>query len=122
MNDKRTAGRRPAAFTVPDSAAKTKRPEPSVQRTPSQHTEGIVMTPVAEDPFADTTIDLTTLPPLEEAQPRRRRFTLGGMAAAVTAALVAGEAAELDPLLRQLEGMNEAEAERLLAAGGELGE
>jgi amino acid adenylation domain-containing protein/non-ribosomal peptide synthase protein (TIGR01720 family) len=48
--------------------------------------------------------------------------TLGGMATAVTAALVAGGEAELDPLLLQLEDMDEAEAERLLAAGGEVGE
>jgi non-ribosomal peptide synthetase component F len=48
--------------------------------------------------------------------------TLGGMVVAVTASLVARtEERELDELLDELDGLNEEEAERLLAGGREAG-
>lgn len=80
MNDKHSTGRRPAAFAVPDAPSITSRQETAAPRPPSRHSEGVVLTPDADDPFAETTIDISTLPPIEEAQPRRRRITLGGIA------------------------------------------
>lgn len=86
MTDKpstgRSTGRRPAAFAVPESPPKASLREPSAPRRPSQHSEGVILTPDADDPFAETTLDLETLPPPEEARPRRRRITLGGIATA----------------------------------------
>lgn len=79
MNDKRSNGRRPAAFEVPDDPQKQPRPATAVPRAPSHHPEAVVLTPDADDPFAETTVDIATLPQLAEAQPRKRRLTLGGI-------------------------------------------
>lgn len=79
MNDKRPTMRRPTAFAVPDEPTEKSRPPRSAPRIPSRHNEDVVLTPAADDPFAETTLDVSTLPPLDEAQPRRRRLTLGGI-------------------------------------------
>ncbi|HVK90822.1 MAG TPA: TIGR01620 family protein [Mycoplana sp.] len=79
MNDKRPTGRRPAAFAIPEEPAAI--PARSAPRPPSRHTDGIILTPDADDPFAATTVDLKALPPVEEVRPRRRRVTLGRIVA-----------------------------------------
>ena len=67
MNDKRPTGRRPAAFAIPEEPAAI--PARSAPRPPSRHTDGIILTPDADDPFAATTVDLKALPPVATPHP-----------------------------------------------------
>lgn len=103
MNDKRPNGRRPAAFQLPDEPKTPERPARTVPRAPAQFGEGVVLTSDVDDPFATTTIDPALLPVVEEAQPRRRRLTLGGIAATAFGILVSlALGLWLDSLIRDL--------------------
>ncbi|MFB2552117.1 YcjF family protein [Ensifer soli] len=74
--------RRPAAFAIdPDPVPEV---PPAAPRRPAHFDEGIVMTPETEDPFGDPVSPET----IAEALPRRRRLSLGAIAAAAFGVLV----------------------------------
>lgn len=68
--------RKPRAFSVEDPAA-PERPAATGPRQPQSFTEGFELTPEAEDPFLSE-----ALPPVPVAEPRKRRFSFGKLAAA----------------------------------------
>lgn len=69
--------RRPTAFSLePDEPAR--RPERA--RAPASFDDRIVLTPDADDPFIETTLAGPLPTALEEARPRRRRFSFARLA------------------------------------------
>ncbi len=106
MTDKPNAGRRPAAFAIPDDPQGERKEPKQARRTPrapSHHDEGLVLTPDTDDPFAETTIDLPELVRHEEALPRRRRLTLGKVASAAFGILLSlALGLWIDSLIRNL--------------------
>lgn len=78
-DDFNSRGRKPGAFSVaPDpepKASESARP----RRAPASFDEKVVMTPDAEDPFRETTLAVESLA-LPEANPRKRRLSVGKIA------------------------------------------
>lgn len=96
MNDR---PRRPAAFPLPADAPPQ---APKPPRTPAAFDGAVTLTPDAEDPFIATTADLPELAP-PVAAPRRRRLTLGRIAAGALGLLVSlALGLWLDALVRDL--------------------
>ncbi|MDQ0320514.1 putative membrane protein [Pararhizobium capsulatum DSM 1112] len=84
-DDDRRPSRKPAAFAVDDPQARIA--QPAKPRLPSSFDTGISITPDADDPFlAETIAQEDAL--LEEARPRRRRFSFARLAMGALGILV----------------------------------
>ncbi|PYE27190.1 putative membrane protein [Rhizobium sp. PP-CC-3A-592] len=96
--------RRPAAFTVDGEPP----PQPETRRAPASFGDGVVLTPDAEDPFAETTLATPVVSALEERRPRRRfslaKLALGALGVLVSLAL----GLWIDSLVRDLFTRNDA--------------
>ncbi|OQP88076.1 TIGR01620 family protein [Rhizobium rhizosphaerae] len=95
--------RRPAAFSLDPEEARPQ-PSPAAPRRPAAFDDGVMLTPVSEDPFAETTLPLEPIEVTEaRVLPRRRRFSFAGLAAGAFGVLVSlALGLWLDQLIRDL--------------------
>lgn len=92
-----TEDRKPQAFSVNEPVASPQKPH-AEPRPPQSFDDGITLTPEAEDPFLSE-----DLPPVPLAEPRRRRFSFGKLAAGGFGVLVSlGFGLWADNLIRDL--------------------
>lgn len=105
--------RKPRAFSVEEPGpAAPEKPARTEPRPPQSFEEGVELTPEAEDPFL-----AEALPPPPVAEPRRRRFSFGKLAAAAFGVLVSlALALWADRLVRDLFARYEALGYVALAA------
>ncbi|KQR68770.1 YcjF family protein [Rhizobium sp. Leaf341] len=96
--------RRPAAFTIEGEPPASPQPK----RAPASFGDGVVLTPDAEDPFAETTLATPVVTALQERRPKRR-FSLAKLAFSALGVLVSlALGLWIDSLVRDLFSRNDA--------------